>query len=69
MPYKFVTAVDSKPFSDAPKPVIDALRRLTWAGQKSVDGDEFAKFNELLVLGYFEEQTINVSIRSAIVLN
>lgn len=60
MPYKFVVAQDSKPFKDAPKVVLNALSRMTWAGHKVVTDGSFKDFNELLVLGYFEKQKISV---------
>ena len=62
MPYKYIVAVSSKAFSEAPKPVMDALARLTWAGRQSVTDGSFMDFNEELVLGYFERQAIGVSL-------
>ncbi|KAI9788744.1 MAG: hypothetical protein M1816_006601 [Peltula sp. TS41687] len=56
MPYKYVVAVDSKPFSEAPKEILKALHRLTWAGEQCVTDGSFRKFNELLTVGYFQEQ-------------
>ncbi|KAI9804405.1 MAG: hypothetical protein M1825_001304 [Sarcosagium campestre] len=56
MPYKYVVDVDSKGFDEAPRPIIRALRRMTWAGQESILDGSFQKFNELLAVGYFEEQ-------------
>lgn len=61
MPYKYVVDVNSKPFAEAPTPVLNALHRLTWAGQKTVNDGTFLPFNELLTLGYFEQQKIGVS--------
>lgn len=61
MPYKYVVAVDSKPFKGAPKVIMDGLNRLTWAGNHTVGAESFLPFNELLALGYFEEQAIGVS--------
>ena len=61
MPYKYIVSVDSKGFSEAPKPVMDALKRLTWAGRYCVTDGSFKDFNEELVLGYFEKQAIGVS--------
>ena len=60
-PYNYVVAVDSKPFSAAPAPILDALQRLAWAGNKSVGDGTFQGFNELLAVGYFEEGKMNVS--------
>jgi hypothetical protein len=62
MPYKYIVAVDSKPFEGAPKVIMDGLNRLTWAGKHTVSDKEFLQFNELLALGYFEEQSIGVRI-------
>lgn len=61
MPYKYVVAVDSKGFREAPKEILRALHRLTWAGEQSVTDGSFNKFNELLTVGYFEEQKMGVS--------
>lgn len=61
MPYKFVVAVDSKPFNGAPQVIMSGLDRLTWAGKHTVGDTTFLQFNELLALGYFEEQSIGVS--------
>lgn len=61
MPYKYVVDVNSKPFCEAPQPIISALHRLSWAGQTTVTDGTFKPFNELLTLGYFEEQKIGVS--------
>ncbi|KAK1470413.1 hypothetical protein CCUS01_17443 [Colletotrichum cuscutae] len=36
-PYKFVVAVDSKPFSAAPEAFIGALKRMEWAGEVSIE--------------------------------
>lgn len=56
MPYKYVVAVDSKSFGEAPKAILRALHRLTWAGEQAVTDGTFQKFNELLTVGYFQEQ-------------
>ncbi len=61
MPYKYVVDVDSKSFSEAPPVILNALNRLTWAGQQSNGVGQFQNYNELLTLGYFEEQKIGVS--------
>ncbi|MCJ1389057.1 hypothetical protein MMC18_001911 [Xylographa bjoerkii] len=55
MPYKYVVAVDSKGFSEAPPPIIHALKGLEWAAHKSVQDKTFKAFNELLAVGYFED--------------
>ena len=36
LPYKFVASPDTKAFSQAPPAIMDALNRLTWAGQDAV---------------------------------
>ncbi|WEW56506.1 hypothetical protein PRK78_001951 [Emydomyces testavorans] len=59
MPYKYIVAVDSKPFSETPPFLLRALGRLTWAVQKTVPPTEFQQPNELLTLGYFEKMAIN----------
>ncbi|MCJ1286510.1 hypothetical protein MMC26_005856 [Xylographa opegraphella] len=55
MPYKYVVAVDSKAFSEAPAPIISALKQLQLAAKVSVHDGSFTSFNELLAVGYFEE--------------
>ena len=54
-------AIDSRPFSEAPPAIIDALNRVTWAGRDAVKDGSFKAFNELLSLGYMEKQAIGVS--------
>ncbi|OXV11533.1 hypothetical protein Egran_00707, partial [Elaphomyces granulatus] len=60
MPYKYVVAVDSKGFDEAPPVIMNALSRLTWATRQVVASAEGAALlpNELLLLGYFEEMAI-----------
>ncbi|WDK17913.1 hypothetical protein CGRA01v4_09198 [Colletotrichum graminicola] len=82
-PYKFAVNVHSRPFSEAPDSLIGALKRMQWAGQKSVDmtsdtvdayaqlpnysemarcdtlTEDFVDFNELLSIGYMEEDKIS----------
>ena len=53
MPYKYIVGVDSQPFSDAPDVLLNCLQRLRWAGKHA--GQEDKKFNELLVVGYFQD--------------
>lgn len=66
MPYKYIVAVDSKSFSEAPQVIMDGLANLTWAGRKAVtDGAPGAMYqdcNELLALGYFEKQSMSVGL-------
>ena len=40
---------------------MDALNHLTWAGKDAITDGSFRPFNELLCLGYMEEQSISVS--------
>lgn len=61
LPYKFVAAPDSKGFSEAPPAILDALNHLTWAGQDAIQDGSYRPFNELLCLGYMENQKIGVS--------
>lgn len=61
MPYKYVVAVESKSFGDAPAGIIDALQRLTWAGKRTVQDGAFEEFNELLAVGYFQNGKMGVS--------
>ena len=61
LPYKFIVAQDSTPFAEAPEVVLDGLRHLTWAIEKAVGAGLVQKPNEVLVLGYLEDQKIGVS--------
>ncbi|KAI9811317.1 MAG: hypothetical protein M1826_003206 [Phylliscum demangeonii] len=56
MPYKYVVAVDSKSFAEAPPVILHALHRMVWAGRESIHDGTFAGFNELLTVGYYEDQ-------------
>lgn len=64
MPYKYVVSVDSKGFDEASDDVLRALSRLSWATEKAVTsaGSEYQAPNELLILGYFEDMRIGVSV-------
>ncbi len=66
MPYKYIVAVDSKPFSEAPDLILNVLHRLQWAAGQThaADDGSFTGFNELLAVGYLEEQKMGVSIFS-----
>ncbi|KAJ5573562.1 uncharacterized protein N7459_007989 [Penicillium hispanicum] len=57
MPYKYVVAVDSKGFNEAPPEILSALGRLSWATQQAASGTghEYLPPNELLAIGYFED--------------
>ncbi|KAJ5908332.1 Oxoglutarate/iron-dependent dioxygenase [Penicillium taxi] len=60
MPYKYVVAVKSKGFDEAPDVILHSLGRLTWATEQALatTGDEFLPPNELLLLGYLEDMKI-----------
>lgn len=60
-PYKFAVKQESRGFDQAPEIILNAVNRLTWAGQQAV-GDDFTGFNELLAVGYFETGEMNVRI-------
>ena len=62
MPYKYIVSVDSKSFSEAHPTIMNVLHRLSWAAQKVVHDGSFTEFNELLAVGYFEDQRMNVSL-------
>lgn len=66
MPYKYVVAVDSKGFNEAPDEILSSLGRLSWATRQAVvgTGDEYLPPNELLVIGYFEGMKMGVSYSS-----
>ncbi|KAJ5124416.1 uncharacterized protein N7515_008241 [Penicillium bovifimosum] len=59
-PYKYVVAVLSKAFGEAPEVILRALGRLSWATEQAVisAGDRYMPPNELLTLGYFEGMKI-----------
>ena len=61
MPYKYVVPTDSAPFNEAPEPILEALRRMLWAGQHIIPNSQFEAFNELLAVGYFEGMKMGVS--------
>ncbi|KAL1794308.1 hypothetical protein ACET3X_007729 [Alternaria dauci] len=71
MPYKFIAATASHSFTGAARPITSTRSRLNWAA-KLLLAEENGKsmeevrqewqekeFNEVLALGYFEEQRIN----------
>ncbi|KAF1945619.1 hypothetical protein EJ02DRAFT_431416 [Clathrospora elynae] len=71
MPYKFIAATASQSFDGAARPITSTRSRLNWAAKllltqergKSMEevNEEWKdrEFNEVLALGYFEEQKIN----------
>lgn len=75
MPYKYVAKTASKPFEHASDAVRAARSRLSWAMKHFSDSDSdlfqfllgtsgYCEFNELLLLGYFERQKIDVSAQT-----
>ena len=61
MPYKYVVSVKSRSFKDAPPIIMNVVNRLIWAGKRIVTDGTWKQFNELLCLGYMEQQAISVS--------
>lgn len=61
MPYKFIAAGESLPFTDAPWPVTEAVSRLNWADRMTsgtaVKDQE--KFNELYLVAYLQDQSMS----------
>lgn len=64
MPYNYIAAADSSPFSEAPCSIMESLNRLTWAGNVMTHGKEYPPRNELLAVGYMETQKMDVSVLS-----
>lgn len=60
MPYKFIAATESRSFDDACDAIKATRSRLNWAAKYVAKGDH-KEFNEVLALGYFEKQAIDVS--------
>ena len=60
LPYKYILAVETRPFQDAPDALLKALQRLRWAG-KHVGQSEEEQFNEILAVGYYEQGKMGVS--------
>lgn len=62
MSYKYAAAVATNPMSGAPESVRHAMGRLTWAKNLVEDHDQRTPTaNEILTLGYMEDQSIGVS--------
>ena len=61
MPYKFIAAGESLPFTDAPWPVTEAVSRLNWADRMTsgtaVKDQE--NFNELYLVAYLQDQSMS----------
>lgn len=60
LPYKYVVKIPTRAFSEAPPAIMDALNHLDWAGQNAIKDGSYQRFNELLCLGYMEQQKIRV---------
>ncbi|KAH7112820.1 hypothetical protein B0J11DRAFT_393581, partial [Dendryphion nanum] len=58
MPYKFIAATASESFDGAASAITKTRTRLNWAS-KMMAQDAHQEFNEVLALGYFEEQRMN----------
>ncbi|RDI84042.1 Nucleoporin [Venturia inaequalis] len=58
MPYKFIVGTASESFDTAPKAIHDARARMNWAARESFGEATHEPFNECLVLGYFEDNSI-----------
>jgi len=56
LPYKYIVAVDSKGFNQAPPEVLEAVRRMTWAAEQAVSDNSFQRFNECLMVAYMESE-------------
>jgi hypothetical protein len=75
-PYKYSVAQNSTGFEHAKPAIINALKRLTWAGREAVaavtdsdEGKDFKPFNEMLSVGYFENSHMGVSSIGLIALS
>lgn len=60
--YKYCAAAGSTPFKDAPRVITSAIGRLDWAARVASKGADFDGHNEILVVGYFAEQGMGVSL-------
>ena len=61
MPYNYIVGHDnSTHLADAPPPIKEAMRRMTWAAKRVVPDEDFVAFNELLAIGYFEDMKMKV---------
>ena len=62
-PYKYVAAVNTTAFKDAPEVIILGLSRLIWAAAIAARGGHVDLFNELLLVAYMAEMQMGVSPR------
>jgi len=60
-PYKFVARQISKPFSETPEVILQAVTQLDWAVRSLELGEEYQGFNECLSVGYFGNAHMGVS--------
>lgn len=60
--YKYCADAPSTPFKDAPKIITTAIGRLDWAARVACKGADFDGHNEVLMIGYFAEQGMGVSL-------
>ncbi|KAI4243266.1 MAG: hypothetical protein LQ352_007068 [Teloschistes flavicans] len=58
LPYRFSADVPSMAFSQAPPIVMNALHKMIWAGEIASEGAPLDHLNEVLILGYFQDQAI-----------
>jgi hypothetical protein len=66
--YKYCATVKSTPFKDAPRVVTAAIGRLDWAAKVAIKGAQFDGHNEVLLIGYFAEQGMGVSLLVMIIV-
>jgi len=61
MPYKFIAAADSFSFEEACDTIKNARAVMAKTAGDLVKSENHQEFNEVLALGYFENQSISVS--------
>ncbi|KAL8631966.1 hypothetical protein Q9189_002342 [Teloschistes chrysophthalmus] len=68
LPYKFSADVPSFAFSQAPPMVKNALHKMIWAGEIAGASEDrpFQRLNEVLILGYFQDQAIGEIIKGCV---
>ena len=70
MPYNYVVGHDnSTSLADAPPPIKEAMRRMTWAAKRVVPDKDFIAFNELLAIGYLEDMKMGVRSLTTLILS
>lgn len=60
--YKYCAEVKSTSFKEAPRVITAAIGRLDWAARVVAKGSNFDGHNEVLLIGYFAEQGMGVSL-------